>query len=142
MGKSFLLSIYFFFALSFTYAQNKAKKAISEVLNQQENAWNNGNIDAFMQGYWQSDSLIFIGKSDPSYGWQTALDNYKKGYPDNLSMGILHFDILQMKSLSPTHYFIIGKWHLKRKQGDVGGIFTLLFQRIKGKWLIIADHTS
>ena len=95
-----------------------------------------------MYGYWQSDSLLFIGKSGPKYGYATTLNNYKKGYPDTASMGKLHFDLLQLKRLSPVYYFVVGKWSLQRTAGDLQGYFTLLFRKIKNRWVIMADHSS
>lgn len=123
-------------------AQSADETAIRKALNEQLNAWNNGDIPRFMQTYWQSDSLMFIGKSGVTYGWQATMDNYKKGYPDTAAMGKLDFKLLEFKPISPDYYFVVGKWHLKRSIGDVGGHFTLLFRRIKGQWMIIADHSS
>jgi hypothetical protein len=124
------------------FAQKNHKEAIQLVLNNQEKSWNDGNLEAFMKGYWKSDSLMFVGKSGITYGWQKTLDNYKKGYPDTAAMGKLHFDILEMKPVSEDSYFIIGKWQLTRSIGNIGGYFSLLFRKINGEWLIICDHTS
>ncbi len=120
----------------------KDEMAIRKVLTDQNASWNEGNIEAFMQGYWQSDSLMFIGKSGVTYGWDKTLANYKKGYPDTAAMGKLAFDILEVKPLSANYYFVVGKWFLKRSVGDVGGHFTLLFRKIENKWVIVADHSS
>jgi len=125
-----------------SFGQSKDEKAIREVLHNQVRAWNNGNIEEFMKGYWESDSLMFIGAKGIKWGWHTTLDNYKKGYPDTISMGKLSFDLLVVKRLSADYYFIVGKWSLKRTIGDVGGHFDLLFRKIKGRWVIISDHTS
>lgn len=125
-----------------SFAQSKDETAIRRVLNDQVIAWNNGNIEEFMEGYWKSDSLMFIGAKGIKWGWQTTLDNYKKGYPDTVTMGKLSFDLLVVKRLSAEYYFIVGKWNLKRTIGDVGGHFDLLFRKVKGKWVIISDHTS
>jgi hypothetical protein len=57
-------------------------------------------------------------------------------------MGQLKFDILHLKRLGKKHYFVVGKWYLKRSVGDVGGHYTLIFQKIKGKWVIVSDHSS
>ena len=95
-----------------------------------------------MNGYWQSDSLMFIGKSGITYGWQKTLDNYKKNYPDTASMGKLNFDLLSVKPVAENYFFVVGKWHLTRSIGDVGGVFTLLFRKVKNQWVIIADHSS
>ena len=124
------------------FSQNKDEFAIHAVMDEQIKAWNNGNIDAFMQTYWKSDSLLFVGSKGPTYGWQTTLEGYKKRYPDTVAMGKLDFEILQIKSLSAEYSFVLGKWHLKRTIGDAGGYFTLLFRKINDKWLIVVDHTS
>jgi ketosteroid isomerase-like protein len=120
----------------------KDTDSIKALLNRQQNAWNNGQIEQFMNGYWQSDSLMFIGKSGINYGYQTTLENYKKNYPDTARMGKLQFTLLQIKPLSPQYYFVVGKWYLTRSVGDIGGHFTLVFRKIKGRWLIVADHSS
>jgi hypothetical protein len=111
-------------------------------LTQQTIAWNGGDIENFMQPYWHSDSLMFIGKSGITYGWQKTLENYKKSYPDAAAMGKLDFTILQAKRLSVMYFSVVGKWHLARAAGDVGGYFTLLFKKIKNAWVIIQDHSS
>lgn len=123
-------------------AAAQQEQAIRKILSSQTTEWNKGNIEAFMQGYWKSDSLLFVGKSGPKYGFTAALENYKKGYPDTVAMGKLHFDILQIKQLSPDYYFVLGKWMLRRSIGDLSGHYTLLFRKIKGKWVIVADHSS
>ena len=129
--------------LSFTgTAQSRDETAIRNAMNEQLSAWNAGDINRFMDTYWQNDSLMFIGKSGITYGWQKTLANYKKGYPDTAAMGKLDFNILQVKKLSAGYFFVVGKWHLNRSIGDVGGHFTLLFRKINNKWLIVADHSS
>ena len=123
-------------------AQSKDETAIRNAMNEQLTAWNSGDLNRFMGTYWQDDSLMFIGKSGITYGWQKTLENYKKGYPDTATMGKLDFKILQVKRLSMIYFFVVGKWHLTRSVGDVGGHFTLLFRKVKGKWVIVADHSS
>jgi len=123
-------------------AQTKDETAVRKVLSTQNDAWNRGDIDAFMKGYWKNDSLMCIGKSGVTYGWQNTLNNYKKGYPDTATMGKLTFTLISVKSLSDKYYRVVGKWFLKRSIGDVGGHFTLLFEKINGDWFIIEDHTS
>ncbi|MBC7508130.1 MAG: DUF4440 domain-containing protein [Ferruginibacter sp.] len=138
-----LLSILLIFILVIsTIAQSTDEQSIRTILAQQTLAWNNGNQEAFMKGYWQSDSLMFIGKSGITYGWQKTLDNYKKNYPDTASMGKLNFDLLSVKPVAENYFFVVGKWHLTRSIGDVGGVFTLLFRKVKNQWVIIADHSS
>jgi ketosteroid isomerase-like protein len=120
----------------------KDEAAIRQVMADQAAAWNKGSIDAFMKGYWKNDSLIFIGKSGISYGYHQALTNYKKNYSSADQMGTLFFTLLKIKKLSPDYSFVIGKWLLKRKVGDIGGVYTLLFRKISGRWVIVVDHTS
>ncbi|HXD77502.1 MAG TPA: DUF4440 domain-containing protein [Puia sp.] len=122
-------------------AQND-EAAIRRIMADQTDAWNKGNLVSFMKGYWNDDSLVFIGRSGPSYGYRQALANYKKNYSGPDQMGKLYFDLLKIKRLSADYYFVIGKWFLKRKAGDIGGVYTLLFRRIDGHWRIIVDHTS
>lgn len=124
------------------YAQTNDDAAIRTVMNEQVKAWNKGDIDTFMLTYWKSDSLLFVGSKGPSYGWETTLSNYKKRYPDTVAMGKLDFNILEVKLLSADYGFVLGKWHLTRTIGDIGGHFTLLFRKINGRWYIVADHTS
>lgn len=123
-------------------AQDKDKQKILSILQRQTEDWNRGNIDAFMIGYWNSDSLMFIGKSGITYGYKKTLENYKKNYSDTAQMGKLSFNILQVKRLSNEYYYVVGKWFLKRSVGDIGGHYNLLFRKINGKWVIVADHSS
>jgi ketosteroid isomerase-like protein len=123
-------------------AQSKDKTAILKVLTEQDAAWNRGDLAGFMEGYWKSDSLMFIGKSGITYGWQKTLDNYKKGYPDTTAMGKLNFEYIEIKRLSVNYFFIVGKWHLTRTIGNLDGAFTLLMRKIKGTWVIVKDHSS
>ena len=125
-----------------THAQNSDGQIIRQILTTQTEQWNKGNIEGFMKGYWENDSLLFVGKSGPKYGYKAALENYKKGYPDTVAMGKLHFDLLKMQPLSANVYFVLGKWTLQRSIGNLQGYYTLLWRKIKGKWVIVADHSS
>lgn len=142
MRKAFLLILAYIFSASSLFSQDKDEKEVRALLDFQTQEWNKGNIPAFMETYWKSDSLMFIGKSGVTYGWQKTLENYNKNYPDKTAMGKLKFELLQVKRLSPTHFFVVGKWHLTRSIGDVGGLFSLLFRKVANKWIIIVDHTS
>lgn len=115
---------------------------IRALLARQTMAWNKGDIEGFMQTYWQNDSLLFVGKSGVTRGWQQTLDNYRRGYPGKEAMGQLAFDILEVRPLDGQHYFVVGKWQLQRKAGNLGGHYTLLLRKIAGRWLIVADHSS
>jgi len=121
---------------------NSAPAAIEKVMAMQEKAWNEGDIEKFMEGYWNSDSLSFVGKSGVTFGWKATLENYKKTYPDKAAMGKLAFTLIKKAKLGPENYLVIGKWHLQRTKDEVGGHFSLIWKKIKDKWLIISDHTS
>lgn len=142
MKKAITLLLLIFTLTNTVSAQSKDEQAIRSLIEEQRLAWNAGDKEKYMQGYWQSDSLMFIGKSGITYGWQKTLDNYKKGYPDTTAMGKLDFDLLEVKRLSVMYFFVVGKWHLTRSIGNVGGHFTLLFKKVKNKWVIVADHSS
>ncbi|QQL48300.1 YybH family protein [Mucilaginibacter ginkgonis] len=118
------------------------KQQILNVLHRQQISWNKGDIDGFMQSYWKSDSLLFVGKNGPDYGWQTTLDHYKKSYPDKAAMGTLDFNILKVNILDPTNAFVLGAWKVTRTKDSIGGYFTLWFRKLKNGWKIVADHTS
>jgi hypothetical protein len=118
-----------------------AEKIILDKLSDQTKCWNQGDLDCFMEGYWMSDSLMFIG-SKVTYGWQQTLDNYKFRYPDAASRGVLDFEILSTTRISAEVYFVIGKYHLTRTIGNASGIFTLVWRKINEDWFIVADHTS
>lgn len=136
------LLLLFLFASSRLVAQKADETAIRQLLDRQATDWNNGKLEEYMKGYWNSDSLVFIGKNGPRYGYATTMDSYKKGYPDTATMGKLNFELLQLKRLSTQYYFVTGKWHLTRTVGDLHGYFTLLLKKIKKKWLIVEDHSS
>lgn len=124
-------------------AQSKQGEAVRSLLEQQAKDWNKGDIDAFMEGYWKSDKLQFIGSRGVTYGWQQTKDNYKKGYPDKAAMGTLSFDLLGLDKQSKKIVSVTGKFTLVRESGEeLSGYFLLIVKKIKGKWLIIADHTS
>ena len=113
----------------------------ASILKQQAD-WNNGDIPAFMEVYWKSENLQFIGANGVTKGWQQTLDNYKRRYPDRDAMGQLTFGIVSMEKLSKKSVFLVGTWDLKRKNDAPGGYFILIWKKIKGQWVITADHTS
>lgn len=124
------------------YDSTKRKDVINEIMSDQEEAWNNGNLEGFMQAYLKSDSLIFIGSRGAQYGWSTTLMNYKKSYPDREAMGMLQFDNTEFKDLPPHHSFVIGRWTLFRKADTLQGSYSLLWEWVNAKPVIIADHSS
>jgi len=125
-----------------SFCQTKDETAVRNVLAKQNAAWNQGDVNAFMIGYWENDSLMFIGKSGVTYGYKNTLANYKKNYPDTATMGKLTFTLIQVKELSPEYFHVTGKYYLTRTVGDASGHFTLLFRKVNGKWIIVSDHSS
>ena len=109
-------------------AQTKDEQIIRKMLADQISYWNKGDIPGFMQGYWENDSLVFIGKNGPTYGYNNTLRNYQKNYPNKDYMGVLNFDILSVQAIEKDHFFVIGKFMLQRKVGDASGHFTLIFK--------------
>jgi ketosteroid isomerase-like protein len=123
------------------YAQSEVK--IAEIMHNQQNAWNDGDLVSFMNGYWESDSLVFLGKSGVNNGWQKTLENYQMSYPNIEAMGQLQFSNLSYKPLGHMHYLVIGKWYLTRDSlEDLSGHYSLIWEKINGKWVIITDHSS
>jgi ketosteroid isomerase-like protein len=114
---------------------------IKQVLAEQQECWNSGDIPCFMEGYWKSDSLKFIGKSGIKYGWQNTLDNYIKSYPDKATMGTLTFELLNIEPIGPD-YLVTGTWHLQRAEDSPNGLFTLIWRNFDGEWKVIYDHSS
>ena len=120
----------------------KDSLAIMKVMKFQENAWNSGDINSFMEGYIKSDELVFSGKSGPVYGWNETRNRYLKNYPDTQTMGQLKFTVNKIRSVSSDVAFLIGEYYLTRSTEDSYGHFTLFWKKINNKWLIISDHTS
>ncbi len=141
MRKLLILSILIGYSVV-SPAQKNAREKILTLLDTQTQAWNRGDLEGFMKGYWENDSLRFIGKSGITYGYINTLNNYKRGYPDTAAMGKLQFTILVVKKLSARYYEVVGKWYLKRSIGDVSGHYTLLLRKINSKWVIVSDHSS
>ena len=137
-----IVSLFYIFPTVIQAQKSKDITAVESILARQEADWNAGNIDAFMNGYWQSDKLKFIGASGITYGYDATLKNYHKRYPDRAAMGKLKFEVISTEKLSRKVIMLVGKWDLQRTSGDIGGIFTLIFKKIKGQWVVASDHTS
>jgi ketosteroid isomerase-like protein len=118
------------------------RAAIVAVLATQQNDWNKGDIRGFMAGYWNSSELTFAGTRGFTRGWQPVMERYEKNYSDKAAMGTLDFKELELRSLGPEAALVLGKWHLQRQAGDVGGIFTLVFRKVPEGWRIVHDHTT
>jgi len=115
---------------------------ISAVLKMQQDAWNRGDIDAFMNGYSRSDETLFVSGDDVTRGWQKVLDRYKKKYFDRAEMGTLTFSNLEITPLSNDSAVALGSWKLNRANDQPHGRFTLIFRRFPEGWRIVHDHTS
>ena len=122
--------------------KEKDKIAIKQIMKKQESAWNKGDLKAFMDGYWVSDSMMFIGKSGVSYGWKAALARYERGYPDKKAMGKLTFTFLRMKKTDKKTALVVGKYHLTLEDGNKEGHFSLIWRKIGKEWVITSDHSS
>lgn len=128
-----------------TYSQNLSSSdslKIINVLETQKIAWNNNDIDEFMNGYFNSEKLVFSGKSGPVYGWKSTKERYLTKYNSKELMGNLKFDVDNIFLVKRGVAILLGKFYLKREIGDASGFFTLVFKKVKGKWYIISDHTS
>lgn len=141
MKKSVVIIFLLFSGCGVKFDPTTEEKAIRDVLKAQENAWNAGNIDEFMEGYWKSDSLMFIGSSVRK-GWKETLEGYKKGYPNREAMGQLDFTFYEFRFIDNKSCLITGRYHLKRINDDPTGMFTLLLKKIDNKWVVVYDHTS
>lgn len=139
-----LAAILFMITCTFACSQEgNAESHIRQILDRQSAAWSEGDIDGFMENYWHSDSLKFVGKDGITYGWQATLDRYKKSYPDRTAMGTLTFDIVDAEQTGEEIFFVLGKWHLDRDGlENLQGHFTLLWKKIDGQWVIVTDHSS
>jgi len=123
-------------------AQSNEQRAVAQLLESQRVAWNKGDLVEYMNGYWHSDSLVFVGKNGPQYGWQKTLDNYKRSYPDKSAMGELFFNLLKIEIIDANNAFVLGQWRLKRINDEPKGYFTLRLQKIQGNWKVVYDHSS
>jgi beta-aspartyl-peptidase (threonine type) len=123
-------------------AQTDTASEIRIVVQSQQDAWNRGDIDTFMNGYWRSDETIFVSGDEVPRGWQKVLDRYKKKYSDRAKMGTLTFSDLEMTPLSNDSAVVLGSWELKRANDKPHGRFTLIFRRFPQGWKIVHDHTS
>jgi ketosteroid isomerase-like protein len=128
--------------LAGTVDSDADRAAITAVLNAQQAAWNHGDVDKFLEGYWRSPELTFSGTGGIARGWDGVLARYKKSYPDQDAMGHLEFSGLEFRFLGKDAALVLGHWHLTRAKGDVGGVFSLVWQRFPEGWKIIHDHTS
>lgn len=118
---------------------NDDEIAIRKVMADQQQAWNDYDLEGFMQGYWKSEELKFYGSNGVTYGWNNTLARYKKGYPSKEHTGTLKFVLNDISKIDQTSYYVMGEYHLERSVGNADGIFMIIFKKIDGKWKIIAD---
>lgn len=123
-------------------AQDKDKEEIKNLLETQRQAWNNNDLELFMEGYWKSEELKFYGKGGVIHGWDNTLARYKKAYPTKEHFGTLEFVLNDISMITKGAYYVLGEFHLKRSIGNADGIFMLVLKKIKGEWKIIADTSS
>jgi ketosteroid isomerase-like protein len=124
------------------FAAQAPDAEIRSVLQAQEQAWNRGDIEGFMNGYARARSTTFVSEDTVTRGWQTVRDRYRKKYPDQAKMGRLTFSNLEVTPLSADAAVVLGSWKLNRAKDQPHGRFTLLFLRLPEGWRIIHDHTS
>ncbi len=127
-------------------ADTASTRAARELLATQRDAWNRGDLDAFMQGYARSDDLRFAGGASVRSGWQATLDRYRAAYPDAAAMGALDFELVEVREVGPAAVYVFGRWRLTRagESPDQAphGVFTLLVELRDGVWVITRDHSS
>ncbi len=123
-------------------AQEDDRAAIIQALTAQQTAWNSGDVETFVKWYWHSPELTFSGAGGVARGYDGVLARYKKNYPDRETMGHLDFSGLEFRFLGPEAALVLGHWHLDRSKGNVGGVFSLVWQKFPEGWRIIHDHTS
>jgi ketosteroid isomerase-like protein len=123
-------------------ADSSPESEIRAQIELQADAWNRGDIDAFMNTYWKSDQTAFVGANGMTRGWQGVLERYHKNYPDRAAMGHLTFSNLEIHVLCPDAAFAIGEFHLQREKDNPEGIFTLTFKKFPAGWRIVLDHTT
>jgi len=115
---------------------------IRAVLTAQQEAWNRGDIEEFMNGYWRSEETVFVSGDEVTHGWQKVLDRYKRNYSDRTKMGTLTFSDLEITPLGDESAVVLGRWKLERRKDQPHGRFTLIFRRFPDGWKIVHDHTS
>jgi len=138
------LFLFLFLNTFYAFSQEKTDEDyIKTVMDQQENCWNTGDLVCFMEGYWKSDSLRFVGSTGVTKGWQSTLERYQKSYATPEKMGQLEFGVVSLDFLGDQEALMLGTWKLTRtNEKDLSGYFTLIWRKIDGDWKIIYDHSS
>ena len=141
-GRILILGAIFFAAASIPLFGSSPTAEIRAVMQAQQEAWNRGDIDGFMNGYARARATIFVSEDTVTRGWQTVRNRYKKKYSDRAKMGTLTFSDLEITPLGPDAAVALGRWKLKRAKDEPHGRFTLIFRRTRDGWRIVHDHTS
>ena len=118
------------------------RDAVKKVLGAQQEAWNDGDVRAFMEHYWKSDDLTFSSGGKTKRGWKATLAGYLERYPTREKMGKLTLSGLEITPLGDAAAYVLGQWKLDRQSEPVGGNFTLVLRKIDRRWVIVHDHTS
>ncbi|MEM6327568.1 MAG: DUF4440 domain-containing protein [Bacteroidota bacterium] len=119
------------------------REGVRATLDAQVDAWNEGSIRGFMNGYAQTDTLVFLSGNNERRGWEDSYYAYVRGYPDRETMGTLSFEGIEIRPMSALHALAFGRWRLTRENTDgATGLFSLLLQNTEDGWLVIHDHTS
>ena len=137
-----IISILLLSLAGYGQSLNKSEAAIRKVMDDQAAAWNRGDIEGFMEGYWRSEKLTFVSGTNVTRGWQATLDRYKKSYDSRAKMGELSFSGLEIMVLSKDAAVVLGSWSLAREKDNPHGKFTLVFRKLKEGWRVVMDHTS
>lgn len=143
MKQRYTFYLLLFLTLGFlqSFAQKKDEEEIRNIIKGQETAWNNADMNGYMQYYWKNDSLLRVtNKRGLKKGWQTVFEDYKKLYPDAAAMGKTTLEVISMKRLSRKYYFVVEKSTLTRGIESFNGYSSLLFKKMKGRWYPIVDH--
>lgn len=139
---AFLIATFYLTSFGEIKISKKEKLKIESLLAKQVEAWNEGNLEKFMETYWNSEKLSFVGSRGPTFGWQQTLNNYKKGYPDKAAMGNLKFTILDVSKIDKKTVYVIGRFELTRDISNLSGYYTLVIQKFGKEWRIVSDHSS
>jgi hypothetical protein len=130
------------FLLEACSSVSSIQQEIKSTMESQQVSWNTGDLVGFMNGYWESDSLRFLGKDGVTLGWKSSLERYQRSYPSKDKMGMLRFEDLRIEVLNGKNAYVDGRWNLFRSTDTLSGHFTLLWKRINGRWVIVSDHSS
>lgn len=114
---------------------------IRSILDQQQKAWSENDLEGFMEGYWESDELTYFSRGKITKGWNTTLANYERNYPTKDDTGKLIFEIANITQINKDAYYVMGSYFLTREVGDTNGTFMIIFKRINGEWKIIGDSS-